>query len=118
MNPDITFGVILRRLLHSVHLADFRQYFGEQACFIEKLEGAARVALGKHLGQFVADPFTAYGVNARRQLPDGCEGRRLKGEPEPCRKTHCAQQAKLVVFKSAARLTDSPGEARVLVGWQ
>ena len=66
VHPDIAFGVVLRRLRHPFHLDHFRQHLGQQPGRIQHFEGATRVALGEHAGQFVAHPLVAHLVDGRR----------------------------------------------------
>ena len=50
MHPHIAFRVILRRLLHPLHLRHLGQHLGQQPSRIQQLEGAPCLALGKHPG--------------------------------------------------------------------
>lgn len=59
VGPDIALGVELGRLGDAVHLDGFGEDLGEEAGDVEKLEGAAGVALSEHLGDLVADALVA-----------------------------------------------------------
>ena len=50
MDPDVTLGVVLRRLLDTVHFGCFGEDFSEQAGGVEELEGLAGLTFGQHAG--------------------------------------------------------------------
>ncbi len=50
VDPDVAFGMELRRLLDTFHLRNFGQQLREQARLVEQLEPAARGAFGEHFG--------------------------------------------------------------------
>ena len=66
MNPDIALGMELRRLRHAFHPGDLGQHLDEKIGFIQQFEGAARLAFGQHLGEFIAHALAADRVNACR----------------------------------------------------
>ena len=57
MYPNVTFRMVLRRLLDSLHRRDFRQNLLQQASFIQQFHAAASPAFGQQLCQFLTDSF-------------------------------------------------------------
>ena len=67
VNPDVAFGMILRRLLDAFHGGDFGKEFDEQAGLVEKFKAAAGGAFGEQFGEFVANAFRGDGMNLRER---------------------------------------------------
>ena len=103
----------LRRLLHALHPCYFGQHLDEQAGFVQQFESAARLALGEHFGEFVANALAAHRVDAGSQGAHGRGGLRFEHEAEPRREAHRAQQAKLVFFKAPAGFADGADDAGI-----
>ena len=99
VNPDVSFGMKLRRLLDALHPRDFGQKLGQQPRFVEQLEAAARGAFGEQLGEFVAQALGGNLVDFRRELDDRAEGARFDRVAEPRGEAHGAHHAQLVFPK-------------------
>ena len=74
VHPHVAFGMELRRLFDALHAHDFGQHLDQQIGLVEQFKGPSRAALGQHLGQLVAHPLAADGVDARGQAADGGVG--------------------------------------------
>src|SRR5262249_41749880 len=108
-------GMILRRLLDSLHSRDFREYDRKHPGLIEQFEPLAGRAFCKQLGQFV--PYSL-----RRNLldfPGVPANRRKRGwvdrQSEPRRKAHGSKHAQLVLFEAAFWLPDRPDDSLLKV---
>src|SRR5690348_11295345 len=74
VDPNVTFGVILWRLLDAFHCADFRQKLGQQPALIEQLKAEAGASFGEHLVDFITDALTADLMNIARQPANRSHG--------------------------------------------
>src|ERR1700731_3550450 len=74
VDPDVAFGMELRRLRHAFQGGDFGEQFGEEAEFVEEFEAAAGGAFGEELGQLFADAFGGNDLNFVCVFADGGEG--------------------------------------------
>jgi len=77
VQPYVSFGVELRRLLDALHAGNLRENFAKQVGCFKQFKGAAGVALGQHLRQLIANPLPAHSINARRQASNRGLGPRL-----------------------------------------
>ena len=113
MDPDVTFGVELRRLLDTFHPGDFRKDLDEEVGVVEEFEGAARMAFGEHLGQLFADALAADGVDAGGELAHGGESGGFDLESEAGGEADGAKQAKLVFFEALFGSADGANDAGI-----
>ena len=113
VDPDVAFGMILRRLLQRPSCVRFPAAPAtSRSSFIEQFKGAAGVAFGEHLGQLVAHALAAHGVDAWRARLRMAATLRLQREAEARRKANGAQQAQMVLFKALLRVADGAEDAR------
>src|ERR1700720_4302066 len=54
MNPNISLGMKLRRLLDTLHARDVREHHSEQARFVEQLKSSPRGPFGQQFCQLFA----------------------------------------------------------------
>ena len=106
VDPDIAFGMKLRRLLDAFHARDFRQDLGEQFGFVEKLEAAASGAFGEHFGQLIANAFGGNLENFGREFRDRDERAAFDGIAETRGKSHGANHAQLVFAEAIFGISD------------
>ena len=116
MDPDVAFGMKLRRLRDAFHARDLGQNLSEEAGFIQQFESVTGMAFGEHFGEFVADSFAADGLNARGESADGRKCYRLDFKPEARGEADCAQQAELILLEAAAWLANGADYTRLQVG--
>src|SRR5581483_7535751 len=100
MHPHVTFGMILRRLLHSVEPVNLRQHLPEQSRSVEQLECPRRMTFSKHARQFIADAFTADPRNSRGVGANGRLSLRLDVKFKSRRKADSAQHPEPVFGKA------------------
>src|SRR5437868_15445164 len=104
MNPYITFGMVLGRLLDALQSAHLRQHFNQQARLIQQSKTTTRMAFRKHLVEFVANAFAAHLMNFVRQLAN----RRHRTRPELVlkagSKSHAAHHAAPSFTEAPARM--------------
>ena len=116
VGPDVALGVILGGLLDALEAGDFREDLGEEAGFVEELEGAASMALCQHAGEFVADTLAADGLDFGGLGSDGGVGGGVEGEAEACGEANGAEHAKVVFFEAASGGADGAEDAGLEVG--
>ena len=116
MDPDVAFRMELRRLLHALHLLDFRQDLDEQAGFIQQFKGAARVAFRKHFEDLIADAFAADLVDLRCEFTNRGKGIGLDLVAETRSKANGAKHAEFVFRKAEFRSADGADDAALKVG--
>src|SRR5580693_2599383 len=101
----------LRRLFDAFHARDFRQDFGEQFGFVEKLEAAAGGAFGEDFGQFVADAFGGNLENIGGEFRDRDESAALDCIAETRGKSHGANHAQLVFAEAIFGISDGANDS-------
>ena len=107
VDPDVTFGMELRRLRDTFHGGDFRENFGEDVEFVEEFEGAARGAFSEKLGEFFAETLGGDDMNFFGVLADGGKGCRFDGVTEARGEADSAEHAELIFGEPARGLADS-----------
>src|SRR6476646_8610051 len=93
MDPDISFGVIFRRLLDALHFLDLGQDLLKQAGFIQQFKSAFGPAFGEHLQDFVTNALPAHLMDLRGALATGDESGLVDLIPKMGSKAHGAQHA-------------------------
>jgi len=116
VEPDVAFGMELRRLSDTFHGGDFGEKFGQEAEFIEKFEGSAGGAFGEELGEFLADAFRGNNMDCSRVHSDGGEGFRLDGVVEACSETHGAEHPEFVFGETPRRFADGADDSGGEIG--
>ena len=111
VDPHVAFGMELRRLFDALHARDFRQDFGEQFGFVEKLEATARGAFGKDLGQLVANALGGNLENIRGKFRDRHERAALDCIAETRGKSHGANHAQLVFAEAIFGISDGANDS-------
>jgi len=106
----------LRRLFDALHLRDFGKDVDEEAGFVEEFEGTAGVALGEHLGEFVAHALAAHAAGFSGQGTNRRLGGGLDCEAEAGGEANRAEHSQMVLFEAAFGEADSADNARVEVG--
>ena len=82
----------------------------QQARFVQQFEGAARMALGKHLSEFVANALAADLVNFGHKALNGREGRRIDRVFEARGKADGAQHTQLIFAKAPFGIADGTNQ--------
>ena len=116
MSPHIALRMVLCRLGHALHARDLRQNLVQQRCLIQQFECPARMALGQHLGQLVADPLAANEVNARGEAANRAQRFAVELEAEARSETHGAQHAQVIFFKTQLGSADSADDPGLEIG--
>src|ERR1700686_1608337 len=111
----VAFGMKLRWLPYSLHRGDLRQDFAKQTGFVEQKKGLTGVAFGKHLGQFVANPFTRNLMNPAPQLLDRGKCFRLDGVSEAGGKAYRTQHSQFVFGEAYLGPADGANDSGVKV---
>ena len=111
VDPDVAFGMKLRRLFDAFHARDFRQDFGEQFGFVEKLEPSASGAFGEDFGQLVADAFGGNLEDIGREFRDCDEGAAFDGISETRGKSDGANHAQLVFAEAIFGIADGANDS-------
>jgi hypothetical protein len=106
----------LRRLLDALHPSDFGKHFSEEAGFIQKFKGSARMAFNEHFGQLVAHSLAADGSGFGSQAAHGGSRCGVQLEAEAGSEAHGAQHAQMVFFKAQFGLADGANDAGFEVG--
>ena len=116
MDPDVAFGMELRRLLDTFHALDFQKQFVQQATLVEQLETAASPAFGEDADEFVAHAFRRNAMDLRRKFPNRSKRTRLDGEAEARGEADGAQHPQVILFKAAVGRTDGTDDAGLEIG--
>jgi hypothetical protein len=74
------------------------------------------MAFGEHLGQLVADTFTADGMNARGENADGGMGSGFDFKSEARGEADGAQEAKLVLLEASAWIANGADCSGIEIG--
>src|SRR6266436_1696742 len=93
VDPDVAFGVKLRRLFHPFQCRDFGENCLKQACLLEYLESPPRCSLCEQLRQFITHAFRRNLCDLASMPAYGPERGRLNDEPEASGKARRPQQA-------------------------
>src|ERR1700723_4560045 len=96
----------LRRLLDSFHFGDFRKQINQQAGLIEEFEPAPSCALGKNLGEFVAEAFPRDLANLRCQLLNGPKSGWVDRVAETRGESNCTNHAQFVFAETFLGMAD------------
>ena len=106
VDPDVTLGMKLRRLRNTLQGGDFRENFGEEAPFVQKLEGAPGRPFREQLRKFFANALGGHDQNFAGVLADGGKGYGFDCVTEARGKADGAEHAEFVFGKTAGRLAD------------
>jgi hypothetical protein len=90
MNPDVAFGMKLRRLFDSLHSRNFGQYLAQQTCFVQQLKSAPRRAFRQQFRKFIPNPLSRNLSNFVRVAPYRIERCGFNAESKAGRKAHRA----------------------------
>jgi len=111
VNPNVSFGVELRRLRNAFHGRDFRKQLGGKAEFVEEFEPPAGGAFGEELGELFADAFRGNDVDFARVRADSGEGFRFDNVAEARGEADGAEHAELVFGETPGRLADGADDS-------
>src|SRR3984957_19614515 len=101
----------LRRLLDSFHFGDFREKINQQTRLIQELEPAPRRALGKNLGQFVAETFLRDLADLWRQVLNGSKRGWFDRVPETRGESNCTNYAEFVFTETCLWVADGANDS-------
>jgi hypothetical protein len=106
VDPDVTFGMELRRLGDAFHGGDFGQQFRKEAEFVEELEATAGGAFGEEFGEFFSDALGGDDMDFICVPADGGESGGFDGVSEASRKPDGAEHAEFVFGETAGGIAD------------
>ena len=110
VNPNVAFGMKLRRLLDALHSRDVRQHRGEQSGFIQQLEAAPRGAFGQQLGQFVANALGGNLAHCAVRVCASPPALRIRSESRIARQT--ARRASCAIYLPRSGAADRRSRAQ------
>ncbi len=96
VDPDIPFGMIVRRLFHSGEAVDFGQDDGKHAGILEHREGGFGIAAHEHGFQFRRLSLDRHGRSLISHGAQGLPGRVFNREPGSTGKTDRPEEAEFV----------------------
>src|ERR1700757_4913547 len=101
----------LRWLFDAFHARDFRQDFGEQFGFVEKLEAAAGGAFGEDFGQLVSNAFSGNLENIGGEVRDRDESAAFDRIAEASGKSYGSNHAQLVFTEAIFGISDGANDS-------
>ena len=116
VDPDIALGMILRRLFDALHSLKFRQYLGQQAAGVEKLEATPRRAFSEDAGEFFADALRRYLGYGRCLLAYRRKRSGFDFKAQSSRKANGTQHAKLVFGEAQPGIADGAEDLLMQIG--
>jgi hypothetical protein len=113
---DVSFGLKSPGLRRSAHGLDIRKNPSHQAAAMQQPKPLRRVGRDEEFGQFVSDPFGAYGADSRSHGLNSLPSLGFDSESELGRETDAAEKAQAIFSKAFLRIPNGSKQSFSEIG--
>ena len=106
MDPDVTLGMVFRRLGATAHLQKFGNPGGDQPGVMEEVKSAGRVGAGENFNQLLPDALGSEVFGFGGEASEGRPGLGLDGEAKLDGKPDGAEEAETVLGEAGGGIAD------------